>query len=88
MAERLIEMSSRCSHFIFKLLYVNYAGLAVRLTVVVVVGSPLISGGANGGFSWLDRLFTAIAWQNFRKVLPSTFYLANPPSKLTFRFFF
>ena len=39
------------------------AGVAVRLVVVVVVGAPAISGGANGGFAWLDRLFTAVAWQ-------------------------
>jgi hypothetical protein len=36
----------------------------VRLVVVVIVSAPAISGGTNGGFAWLDRLFTAVAWQN------------------------
>ena len=40
-----------------------FAGVAVRLVVVVLVGAPAISGGTNGGFAWLDRLFTAVAWQ-------------------------
>ena len=59
--------SSRSSRggWVFLIFFLNFlfAGVAVRLVVVVVVGAPAISRGANGGFAWLDRLFTAVAWQ-------------------------
>ena len=61
----------------------------MRLVVVVLVGAPAISGGTNGGFAWLDRLFTAVAWQKKKSEkysLSSAFYLANSLRALTFFF--
>ena len=81
---RLIIVAVGSFYFIFV-----FAGVAVRLVVVVLVGAPAISGGTNGGFAWLDRLFTAVAWQKKKSEkysLSSAFYLANSLRALTFFF--